>query len=319
MSAEEGFIDLRLNRQDSQNGESFWPSFTDIMTVVVMIFMISMLVLLLRNMELVRQLRSTMDAERSAAALARATGKEKENLSLKLIATENELSMVRMRLMRAEEQREKLEDQVQGQQDQISALSGQRDELSMQTQRLKSKNDQLSDDLSSARGTLDTVRQDLANLQTRYQATQGQLHGLEDASTKQRQELEQAKSLILAKDKRLADLQGSYDDLTVRYDKLVKPARTAAGKYVVEVRYSKVGGKYVIEYREPAQADFTQVSRLALEDRLAILKKRDPDGLYIKVIFPKDSGLSYNEAWSLTSDLHKKYDYYFQDAPEDQP
>jgi hypothetical protein len=88
---------------------------------------------------------------------------------------------------------------------------------------------------------------------------------------------------------------------------------------VVEVRYSKVGGEYRIEYREPDQADFTRVSRDVLESRLAALKKRDPDGLYIKVIFPKDSGLSYNEAWSLTSDLHKKYDYYFQDVPQEQP
>ncbi len=319
MSVEEGFIDLRLNRQDSQNGESFWPSFTDIMTVVVMIFMISMLVLLLRNMELVRQLRATMDAERSAAELARATGQEKENLSLKLIATENELSMVRMRLMRAEEQRQALQTQVQGQQGQIGALSSQRDQLSMQAQRLKSENEQLGDDLSSARATLATVRQDYVTLQTRYQSSQDQVQGLEQTAAQQRQQLEQAKSLILAKDKRLADLQGSYDDLSVRYDKLIKPARTASGKYVVEVRYSKVGGEYLIEYREPEHADFTRVSRDALESRLAVLKQRDPDGLYIKVIFPKDSGLSYNEAWSLTSDLHKKYDYYFQAAPEMQP
>ena len=38
------FIDLRSGNLSS---ESFWPSFTDIMTVVVMIFLIAMVVLLL--------------------------------------------------------------------------------------------------------------------------------------------------------------------------------------------------------------------------------------------------------------------------------
>ncbi|MGD8956688.1 MAG: hypothetical protein PVJ03_05090, partial [Chromatiaceae bacterium] len=77
---QEGFTDLRLNRGSSDVNEGFWPSFTDIMTVVVMIFLISMVVLLVRNMELVNQLRATMEAERIAAELARATGEEKDTL-----------------------------------------------------------------------------------------------------------------------------------------------------------------------------------------------------------------------------------------------
>ena len=30
----DGFVDLRLNRESSEHNESFWPSFTDIMTVI---------------------------------------------------------------------------------------------------------------------------------------------------------------------------------------------------------------------------------------------------------------------------------------------
>ncbi len=77
MNQDQGFVDLRLNRQEGQTEEGFWPSFTDIMMVVVMIFLMAMVILLIRNMELVDQLRATMDAEREAAALAQATGKEK--------------------------------------------------------------------------------------------------------------------------------------------------------------------------------------------------------------------------------------------------
>mgnify|MGYP006950044336 CR=1 FL=1 len=58
------FIDLRSGNLSS---ESFWPSFTDIMTVIVMIFLLAMVVLLIKNMELVNELRATMEAERNAA------------------------------------------------------------------------------------------------------------------------------------------------------------------------------------------------------------------------------------------------------------
>ena len=67
MNQDGGFTDLRLNTGSHEVQEGFWPSFTDIMTVVVMIFLIAMVVLLVRNMELVSQLRSTMEAERVAA------------------------------------------------------------------------------------------------------------------------------------------------------------------------------------------------------------------------------------------------------------
>ena len=91
-----GFTDLRVNPQEGQVNESFWPSFTDIMTTVVMIFLIAMVVLLVRNMELVKQLRATMEAERIAAELARATGEEKDSLATALHRTEEQLQQARL-------------------------------------------------------------------------------------------------------------------------------------------------------------------------------------------------------------------------------
>ena len=49
------FIDLRSGNLST---ESFWPSFTDIMTVVVMIFLITSVILMVRNWELIDQLRT---------------------------------------------------------------------------------------------------------------------------------------------------------------------------------------------------------------------------------------------------------------------
>lgn len=43
------FIDLRQNELSESSGASFWPSFTDIMMVIVMIFMLASTVLMLRN------------------------------------------------------------------------------------------------------------------------------------------------------------------------------------------------------------------------------------------------------------------------------
>jgi hypothetical protein len=71
---DDSFIDLRLNNQSAQGEDSFWPSFTDIMTVIVMIFMLAMVILLLPNMELLSQLRATMEAELQAMELVRSTG-----------------------------------------------------------------------------------------------------------------------------------------------------------------------------------------------------------------------------------------------------
>ena len=63
---DEGFIDLRQKHDAGMGSDSFWPSFTDIMMVVVMIFMIASTVLMLRNWELVEKLRATIEAEYAA-------------------------------------------------------------------------------------------------------------------------------------------------------------------------------------------------------------------------------------------------------------
>ena len=54
-----GFVDLRLNRRRSID-EGFWPSFTDIMTVIVMIFLMGMVVVLLQNMEVTNSMKSAL-------------------------------------------------------------------------------------------------------------------------------------------------------------------------------------------------------------------------------------------------------------------
>jgi len=329
MSLDNGFIDLRLNQDGANAGnESFWPSFTDIMTVIVMIFMIAMVTLLMRNMELVQQLRNTVDAERMAAELARTTGVEKQNISMQLINTENELTDLRMQLMKMQEIRNSQVADIKDKIRQINLISSKRDGLKLEnlklkqlnsdinskTQQLSMTNNQLTNQLSISNTELANIQRILAALQSRHTNTLNEFSDLQQAFSDKTTELEFASSQIALSDQELSELRGNFDNLKVKYDKLVRPARTPSGKHVVEVRYAKADNKYLIAVKTPGQDSFSDISKKSLEDKLAKLKSSHPNKLYIKVIFPEDSGLSYSEAWEFTSHLHKHYDYYFQNT-----
>ncbi len=312
MISESGFIDLRINRQDAQADEGFWPSFTDIMMVVVMIFLLSMVILLMRNLELVNQLRATIEAERAAIELARTTGEEKDSLALRLISTENELSMLRLRLMQLEEQRDQQETALSRQQRLTETVTRERDSLAARLGMMTRESGRLQDELTATRRDLSGLQQDFGQLKQRHSAASEELIELRSDYAIGEREISRLRSLARATDQKLASLQGTYADLKVKYDKLVRPARTPRGKFVVEVRYFKKGGVDHIDFKRPGDKEFRSLSRAELDRILLSLKQQYPNKLYIKVIFPENSGLSYNEAWKFTHHLHSRYDYYYQ-------
>lgn len=309
---EGSFVDLRLNRHDSLGEDSFWPSFTDIMTVIVMIFMLAMVILLLRNMELLSQLRATMEAEQQAAELARTTGEENATLEEKLIAREYELSMLRMQLMRMEENAEQQEAAITSQRHQIANLTRERDQLNSQITRLTREGEALNSQLALANLNVERLTKDLDQAIQRQTLTQADLEALRQSYSEQETALVAALANSETTTRELVDLKSDFSDLKIKYDKLLRPARTPKGKTVVEVRYIKVKGNYRIDYKGPDDDGFKQVSRKLLDQKLTRLKRRD-NNLYIKVILPQNSGLSYSEAWSFTNHLHKNYDYYYQE------
>ncbi|MEJ2455920.1 MAG: hypothetical protein P8103_17445 [Candidatus Thiodiazotropha sp.] len=324
-----GFIDLRLNQRDGQGEDSFWPSFTDIMTVIVMIFMLAMVILLLRNMELLSQLRATMEAEQQAAELARTTGEENATLEEKLIAREYELSMLRMQMMRMEENAEQQEAAIASQRHQITSLNREKDTLNTQISslnreqealnsqitRLTRESEQLTSQLTQADRNVERLSGDLDQARQQQAMTQADLEALRSSFSEQEAALIAALADSEATSQELTELKTDFSDLKIKYDKLVRPARTPKGKTLVEVRYAKVGGNYRIDYKGPGDSAFQRISRKNLDRKLTALKKQD-NNLYIKVILPKDSGLSYSEAWSFTNHLHKNYDYYFQEEAQ---
>lgn len=329
-----GFTDLRLNGGSNEVQEGFWPSFTDIMTVVVMIFLISMVVLLVRNMELVNQLRATMEAERIAAELARATGEEKDSLSSALHRAEERVQQMQLEVMRLQEKGVRSETLIAEQLRAISGLSNERDDLAQQAAQLSLLRQRLEADvakrqaqidaamkdfdekqlqLSAAQRSIATLEETTEELRTRYSESQDQADRLQRTLAEQRERLEQARVNEQEVERRYLVLASDFDNLKVKYDKLVRPARTSSGRHLIEVRYSKEGGKYLISWREGGDGSYQPIKRSRLDKVLQRLSKEKKNGLYVKVIFPENSGLSYNEAWEFTSHLHGNYDYYFRE------
>ena len=111
---------------------------------------------------------------------------------------------------------------------------------------------------------------------------------------------------------KLRSLQGEYDTLDEKYQKLLRPARSSKGKHVVSVSYKKKSGKRIIRLRSGPDASYKTVTKSELHKALEGLKKKHKADLYMKVIIPETSGLSYSEAWKFTSNLQRKYDYYHQ-------
>ncbi len=328
MNNEVGFVDLRLNRGDQQGNESFWPSFTDVMTVIVMIFLISMVVLLLRNMELVKQVRATLDAQQAAMELARTTGEEKEDLASQLNqvadqahSAEDRAEQLQLEVMRLREQNQLRGKVISERNQDVANLMQERNNLTQQAaqlllerQRLEESADQTRNQLNISHQELADLQQRLSTLQTHFQEKEQQLADARTTLDQQNESLTSARVDRQQTEQKYLVLADEFDNLKVSYDKLVRPARSAKGRYLVEVRYIKRQGNYQISWRQGGNADFIPISSTKLDKALAELKQQKPDGLYIKIILPENSGLSYSEAWKFTSHLHKNYDYYFQQS-----
>ncbi|MDG2236966.1 MAG: hypothetical protein P8L34_04155 [Arenicellales bacterium] len=116
--------------------------------------------------------------------------------------------------------------------------------------------------------------------------------------------------LVSAHKEELDILRERHSDLEVQYNRLVRPARSTIGRFVVEVRFWKEGDVRRYSLRPLAGIE-TSVSESELHQQLTALKARHADKLYTKVI-PDDNSLTHGEAWSFTEKILNRYDYYYQ-------
>ena len=290
------FVDLRSGHI---NSESFWPSFTDIMMVVVMIFLLTSMLLMVKNWELLDQLRNSMAAEMQAEKIIHDTSQENATLEEQLAQAQNEISMLRMQLLQASEQASQMNVDLEDKEQQIVIVLSENEQLKNSVDENENRIMRLSSKLSSLEDNLSQLSIDIEQKQ----------QALED---------ERQKIIIITQEhdtqsRKLSRLEESFGSLKVKYDKLIKPARTAKGKYVVSVNYERIRGKERIRFKDSGDTNYTVVSEKQLHNKLARLKKKHPKKLYIKIVIPKESGLTYNEAWSFMKNLLDKYDYYYQE------
>ena len=133
----EGFIDLRQHADTGSGGESFWPSFTDLMMVVLMIFMIASTILMLRNSELVRELRATIESERVAQEKAQSASRTSATLEERLAQAQSELSELRIRLLRAGDEKQNVDRQLAEARQQALALRSRNEDVTSRLQQLQ--------------------------------------------------------------------------------------------------------------------------------------------------------------------------------------
>jgi len=292
----EEFVDLRRGHLSS---ESFWPSFTDIMMVVVIIFVLTSTLLMVKNWELLDQLRSSMAAEEQAEKIIHDTSQENATLEEQLAHAQNEISMLRMQLMQASEQTNQLNIELEDKDKQIVIV--------------------LSDN-AQLKNAVSHNENQITSLSSQISAMQDNLSKLNiDVEQKQKElENERQKIIIITQQRdtnsrKLSTLEDDFGSLKVKYDKLIKPARTAKGRYVISVNYERIKGKERIRFKDSGQKKYTVVTEKQLHGKLAKLKKKHPKKLYIKIVIPKESRLTYSEAWTFMKDLLHKYDYYYQD------
>jgi chromosome segregation ATPase len=314
---DEGFVDLRRNLSTTGEG-SFWPSFTDIMMVVAMIFMIASTALVVRNWDLVRELRATIMAEQQAEEKARSATETSATLEEQLARARRELAELRSRLAQSEETNQARTRQLNRQEQRLLALQAERQQLTADLEKSGLAVRRSRDELAQAQAQVKQLVDARDSLQTRLQQALDDMTMLEQRSVEQAAELAAAQQQRVQSEQQLVSLQGEYDDIRIKYDKLVKPARSSSGKHVVAVRYWKDGEYYHLRLRDADEEQYYPVTREQLHARLSELKDKYADKLYVKVIIPDDSGLSYSEAWGFTFDILKKYDYYHQDGSDEE-
>lgn len=320
---DDAFVDLRRTSGEDSGGDTFWPSFTDIMMVIVMIFMIASTVLVLRNWDLVQELRATIAAERQAEELARSMTETSATLEEQLAQAQHINSEMRMQLMRADENRQSMQEQLSVQQQQILALTEEQQQLAASLQQSRRARQLNVDQLAEVNAELARVNTEYEQLTATHVSMQERLQqalqqALDELAASEQTGREQAVELAGLRQgyslstRQMEDLQGEYDELRVKYDRLVRPARSAKGKYVVTVRYWKEDEYYQLRFKDADEKDYSVVTRKELHRRLSKLKEEQSGKLYVKLIIPDDSGLSYSEAWGFTLDILDKYDYYHQ-------
>jgi len=151
----------------------------------------------------------------------------------------------------------------------------------------------------------------LAETALEYKLTKEELAYLRAQYADEVEAFSKERELLVATHKAELDiLRERHSDLESKYNRLVRPARSTVGRFVVEVRFWKEGDARRYSLR-PASGAERSVSESELHQQLTAMKARHGEKLYTKVM-PDDNSLTHGEAWRFTNKILNRYDYYYQ-------
>ena len=235
--------------------------------------------------------------------------------------------MLRLQLMQARESASDRDKLIMEQDQNLNRLTDEKRKLERtvsardtQLQTIQQRLSQIEAAMNSLKSKLEVKAIALSRRDRELKEQMDVLQSREKEVLKLNQQNQQYQDSISRYERQIAEVQqqhsvlvGDYEELEDKYNKLIKPSRSAIGKYVVEVRYEKLSGKPHIQFRESDQDPYQTISEAVMHKKLQTLKNKYKDKLYVKIIIPDNSGLSYNEAWTFMSSVLDKYDYYYQD------
>jgi chromosome segregation ATPase len=329
-----GFVQIGSSHSGIGGENSFWPSFTDVMMVITLIFLMATSLLVVRNWQLVAELQESIAAERMATQMIESTSLENATLEERLANAEQSNSILRLRLMKKDEELSSAQSTISEQESSIASLQQEnramqsslqqtRDELAaanLEINATTAQSNEMARQLAQLQQQLAQQQQAGEEIRAELDSARLQISELTTSSTQQQQaisqlteEKAQLSQEIIAYNQQLLTLKGEYETVKSQYEELIKPARSAKGKHIAQVYYVKDESGPVIRYRQPGDAGFSRLNLAEVEKRLAQLKREYGKDLYIKIIIPENSGLTYNEAWEFMRNLLVKYDYYYQE------
>jgi len=303
-----GYPDLRMNRSSLSTDTSFWPSFTDIMTVILMVFMLTMVVVIIKNADLIDQIRLSRNLQAEAEERLASNTQVLADLRVRNTDLEEAIRTARMELILLTDEAQRLEDSLDIKAAAIARLEGEKFELEENIRLIRLRLSEKEEELEGAQAMIGGIRAEaeranrqlslqIADLLSKLEKNEATLLTLSD----EKSDLEMA----------LARQRQDFSSLEDKYLKLVRPARSSHGKQVASVQYLKVNGQPTYMLKDIGGDTWQEMSRIEMFKRLGELKKKWGEKLYIKVVIPEDSGLSYNEAWGFTKAVLSEFDYYY--------
>ena len=224
-----------------------------------------------------------------------------------------EIVRLRRQVVELDDNEQALADERKVTQNVIERLEKKRTRMLQQAAALRAENAQLASDYLEAQRIQRKMREDMASYSKKLDmAEDAQRMSVQALATRKARYAEEITALQVEQRALVDELKGQYSELQVKYDRLVRPARTFLGKHVVRIGYWKEGGIFRYSIREPGDPQARNINEQQLHLSLTALKSVYGKRLYTKILFPREAELSQKDAWRFTHQILRQYDYYSQ-------